>query len=292
MKTGLTVRFGKRGMPCDLSELVRSGMTGSRVSNRKGRLYASDSTFCARQGALSSSLEFDVPEPAEALAYKELGNKIEDLIIDSLHKKNAILFTQYVIPDVGLNIGGKVDGIIVVDNKIRVLEIKSCGQLPGEPKLQHRAQALFYSAVTGLPASILYMSRNVAGFAGNILLREFKLDDLVEERAATVYRVALAHEANKAGLIPPRPYEITSEEQCGFCNFKSLCWHNQRQEGVTLATPQQAFELSELANAHVERLMNPAALANRRVGVLNFIKLKGNPVAKSLLSSSDWSTLI
>lgn len=270
--------------------LVRRGLTSVEENDRDGRMYASQAAVCARQAVLSSTKtgESEIVAPAQA-TYYAMGNAIEELVVSALTRERALLFAQYKLPDVGLNMGGYVDGIVSVAGKIRVLEIKSCGELPSEPKLEHRAQAMVYSAITGLPPTVFYFSRHVASFDGTLKIREFALTPTRDDLRATMFRVCYAREAIEAGLIPEMPMEFTKESQCGFCPWKPACWHSEALPRPVVDADQHVA-LVKAANARVKELMSPDAITRRRRGVLVHVQKHGTADAKRLLAG-DWSTL-
>jgi hypothetical protein len=262
-------------------------------TNRRERMYASDSGFCERQAALNATSEGLSNQTAASTAYFEIGSRIEEVVLDALFNQGALLFKQYRLPDVGLNLGGFIDGIITVAGRIRVLEVKSCGALPDKPKGPHAAQALVYAAITGLPASLLYFSRNVAKFGGQLLIREFELDEAYGEKRAALFRAVYARMAMDAGVIPDKPAHILNEAACGFCNFTNVCWGGEAlPTGSKPITPRQAHEMVAKANELVDHLMSPAEVADRRRGILSHISRAGNDNAKKLLAGTDWNELV
>lgn len=276
--------------PSSLSSIVRKGMTNIEENDRDGRIYASQAAVCVRQAVLTSTrkdTEFITPAMH---TYFNLGNAIEDIVVTALKREGAMLFPQYKLPDVGLNLGGYIDGIVIVGGKLRVLEIKSCGQLPSQPKLEHRAQAMVYSAICGLPPTVFYFSRSVAGFDGQLMIREFALTPSLEEQTSTVWQVAYARAALDAGLIPEIPASMTGPKDCGYCPWKIHCWdHVELPRPVV--TPDQHFELVGKANLITKGLMTPERVRSRRNGVLLHIQKHGTDAAKEVLAR-DWSGLI
>lgn len=287
--------FLKKGDPFATLEtvetLVKKGLTSDPFWDRSGRIYASGSAYCARQTMLYSTFKGNSMITASSKAYMKLGEAIEELVISGLFNTGSLLFTQYRLPDVGLNMGGKIDAVIYVDGKIRVLEVKSCGELPARPKPEHRAQALMYNAVTGIPASILYFSRGVADYRGNLKLRNIPLNATPEELLAAMFVVCYSHFAIEMNVIPARPPEFDSEAQCGFCMYKENCWHGLAFK-KPLVTPEQNRELTEKAGEMSSFLMSASQLTSRRTGVLNFIQVNGNEHANRVLNGTDWDALV
>lgn len=283
------------GATADLSSLVVTGLAKvTDMKSRVGRLHAREAGFCSRQAAMSSLVDGQRVQPAAMTAYMELGNSIEAMVMDALYATKALLFIQYRLPDIGLNMGGYVDGLVVIDGKLHVLEVKSCGELPTAPKVEHWSQAMIYSAVTGLPAIVLYFSRHVAKFDGNLLLREFELDeDLDANRRMVMYRAAYAYEAVKAGVLPDVPTHLHKASDCGFCPFTGVCWDGvPNRIPLKPLTSTMHLELVARSKAYVDQFLDPVVMADRRIGVLHFLELHGNENAKALLTGTRWASLI
>lgn len=273
--------------------LVIRGMSAQRHTDRRERMYASDAGFCERQAALNATSEGLSNQTAANTAYFEIGSRIEEVVLDALFNQGSLLFKQYRLPDVGLNLGGFIDGIITVAGRVRVLEVKSCGTLPTVPKGPHAAQALVYAAITGLPATLFYFSRSVAKFGGELLVKEFELDEAYDEKRAALFRAVYARMAMDAGVIPDKPVHLTGEAMCGFCSFTNVCWGGESlPAGSVPITPRQSFEMVKRANELVDHLMSPAEVESRRRGILSHISRAGNDNAKKLLAGTDWSELV
>ena len=278
-----------------IAGLVAKGLTKQNNYDRQGRLYASDAGLCQRKAVLGATSEGPSIDTASSMGYYALGNAIEELVMDGLFSQGALLFKQYRLPDVGLNLGGYIDGIIVLAGRIRVLEVKSCGKLPDYPKPHHAAQAYIYSAITGFPASLLYFSRTVAKMDGTLLMKEFNLEEHQEEKRKSIYRAVLASLAVKRRVVPDKPTHMDKEQACldAFCPFTSICWHGAGVDtGWPFSSAAESLELANEAQVKTDELLSPVSLLDRRVGVLKHIQLHGNAKAKELLTDSDWTTLV
>jgi hypothetical protein len=254
------------------------------------RLYASD-IYCPREAVLNANASGLRINSAVATTYMSLGNAIEDVVMKALSSQNALLFSQYRLPETPLDLGGRIDAVAVVEGKLRIVEIKSIGDLPVSPKLHHRSQALVYSVTCGLPASLLYFSRKVSDYTGSLMVKEFKLDTVTaEEREAVVWRAAYAHLALLEGVIPDVPYHITEEKQCEYCPFTDHCWHGVPLPGKS----PSATEHSRLVNRATEitkSFLDPTTTQDRRNGILNHIKTFGSACAAEILGGS-WAELL
>lgn len=279
--------------PDYLTQLILAGMKSERQINRNGRLYAGSSGFCERQTALDSTYSgLEVTEP-KSTGYFALGIAIEELILNSILKMNGLLIKQLETPNIGINIGGKVDGIVYIEkeNKIVNIEIKSCGtKLPLEPNPTHKAQALIYSGIDGLDSRITYYSRNVADFKGDVLLKTFDLGYDETEIYNAMYKACFGYLASKDRVMPKIPLNIT-QDQCGFCRFIPVCWQGGIAHLVDI-TSEQSKIISDKAKELTSHILEPSNQAARRDGILRKIKLEGTTFGKNLLQSKNWQEII
>lgn len=273
-----------------IEAVIKKGMSEISTYERGGRIYASASAYCARQTFLYSMDSDTVVISPTSTAYMKLGIAIENMLLSALLEQDALLFAGYKLPEIGINMGGKVDAIVYVDGKISVLEVKSCTNLPMNPKPEHRAQALMYAAVTGFPASVLYFSRKVADYKSQLLIKNLPLNATKDELLATMFTACYAHFAMEMGVIPPMPI-FESQASCGFCKFIDNCW-NGRPFNAPVVSPEEHKLLVEKATALAEQLMDPEVVASRRTGILKFITKHGNDFAFRLLSKRDWAEFI
>lgn len=273
-----------------LTDVIVNGMKSVKPTNQNGRMYASTSGFCERQTALSMTFKGDTEYESATAGYFKIGLAVESVVIESLRNQGVLLFEQFETPDIGLNLGGKIDGIYRLDNdKIRLLEIKSCGALPSKPHAEHLAQINLYSAITGLPGTLLYFSRNVANFTGEIQMIEFQIDGSgnYDSMFKTIYGKICAEKS----LMPDIPANLTKPGHCGFCRFKNICWQGEPSH----LEPMSDLEISEnygLTKEKCDDMMSAIKVEQRRNGVLKHIMQFGNPFAKELLTDTDWKDLV
>lgn len=280
-------------IPTDELELtIIRGLTHEYHVSRDGRLYASDSGYCQRQTALSALRNEDVKQEPQTTAYFDLGKAVESLIVNSLYTQKTVMFTQYILPDVGMNLGGKIDAIIRLDgHPVTAIEIKSCGSIPKEPYPEHLAQAYMYSGVTGLPTKLVYFGRNVINFSGKLQLKTFDLGYDISAISKTINRAALGYYSSLEGVLPNIPSHITSEKDCGFCPFKNVCWHGEKSI-LASATKGQANAIIKQANDKTKEITDKDNTESRRNGIFRFLKTHGTQYAKDLLTSTKWDDLV
>lgn len=276
-----------------VGHLVTSGLADFEKRSRGGRLYASEAGYCERQGTVLAITESHELSSASSTMYKLLGDSIEKLVLDALYTQDVLLFRQFHIPEVGLDLGGYIDAIVYLNGKITALEVKSCGQLPSSPKPQHLHQAAIYSAITGLPAILYYVSRHVAGYDGTLKQAEFFIPVNGEVQRNALYRAALSHLCVLEGVTPNKPSHLKDEGDCGFCPLKPQCWHDAERLGWPEdISPSLAMSLTREATALVDDLLSREATQERRNGILKHLSRAGNSTAKTLLRERDWAPLV
>lgn len=288
--------IGRRALkPKSLEAAILLGMESSSSTNRSGRLWASDAGSCERRATMAAVIPNNKREGPASIAYYKIGNAIEDLMLDALDNQEMLLFPQYKMPDIGLNLGGYADGIIYDRGRLRVLEVKSCGSLPSSVKPEHEAQAQLYAAITGFPATVLYMSRNVASWRTGqpeMLIRSFDLPFSRKDLSWYLTRAVIARLHIKAKVTPGRPIHM-KKSHCGFCLFKDSCWGTgdlplgARRE----STPREYRDIVRSAKSKVEGLLENEVVTKRQNGILLFVRKHGTNHAKTLLNGA-WAPMI
>lgn len=286
----------RRGRPAQIKngmrEVITNAMTYTYHVDRKTRMYAGDAGFCSRLGILNGLHQGEETSNAAGALYMGIGSAIHKAITDGLADKQKLLFAEYKLPDIGLNLGGYIDAIVYAEDHIQILEIKSCGALPSVIKAGHRSQASVYSIVTGLPAQVIYVSRSVASYVGDVYIRAIPLNSTVEILQDVLFNVVYSHLSMRENTLGPVPSHLT-EPDCGYCRFKQICWHGGSiPESLTLATDDKHIELLKEAKEIVKQLTHPDEIKMRRNGVLKYLSENGSDAAKKLLTGTDWEPLL
>lgn len=275
-----------------LVKLVISGMrTKAKIYRNNQRLFAGDVAFCPRKAVMYHKIDPDleVETSASGKLYMGIGSAVHEQVTTSLYEQGMLLFKEYRIPNLSLGLGGYVDAIIWLNDRVRGVEIKTCGKLPDAIKPEHRQQAMTYQAVTGIKMCVMYVSRNVADYSGKIQMRVFELDATQEQLDNALASVAVAYFFSEAGVLPRIPAHITSEKDCTFCPFQSVCW-----KGAEAPVPLPTAEVREALMAKVTNRVAElkAEAQNRTNGVLQHISLHGTKYAAEKLGGKDWSTIL
>ena len=151
----------KRSMTVSsLVKLISDNLEYLETANRNGRLYAGDNV-CWRMNAIySKHVQENVKVESTKTPYTEVGIAMEKVIINSLVKGGIYVSHDVRIPEIeGIPLGGKIDAIIIWNDKPVILEIKTASNTLIKEK--HRIQAMTYSLFTGLDYIILYLNRNI-----------------------------------------------------------------------------------------------------------------------------------
>lgn len=280
----------------------------NRIRNSRGRLYVSESGLCARKSALSSLYEGTSTSSPAMPFYTGIGKEVENIILRNLDRAGILVFPdinkptvngeyeQFNIPDIGLNLGGKLDGVVYSNKKLYLLEIKTAGQqLPTNPEItkpQNVAQARLYSAILGMDIILFYMSRNVSSdrYGEKLKVKEFlfKFD-----RGASykyVYETALSKYCVDNDLIPPIPSYINEgnrENMCSYCPIFNSCWGTEpvANHFQSLKMPSEHELLVATNNAHLTagELLKPDAIKARRREFIYNLKEICNPAFVSVM---------
>jgi hypothetical protein len=161
--------------------------------------------------------------------YFGIGNAVDDVLGKAWRKAGILMGQEVNVPDIGINLGGRIDAVIKLDGQPTIIEHKTCGNnLPRAPKLEHEAQCMIYAAITGLPAHVLYVSRNPADWQGNLNIVSFTLDTSIERRRYYLTQAVTGYIYTKSKRTPPISPMIESKSHCGFCPFQQNCWETNQ----------------------------------------------------------------
>jgi len=235
IKRGIT--FGDKN---SLTQSVIRGLSSVRKETRKGgRLYSSDGAMCPRKDVIINVRkrllgEAEYTWTAVSEFYTQVGETMHNVVRNGLQSQNKLFGIEEKIPDIEINLAGYIDAIIEDEGALKVLEIKSCGVLPVKEKPQHRNQAILYSISSGLPATILYVSRKVAGYDKQLMMTTFDIWPSEDECTELLTRLCLARAAYMKQSIPRIPDYFTDEKHCEtiYCPFTKNCWGGINDEKI------------------------------------------------------------
>ena len=229
-------------------------------SGGRPHLWGSDAGFCARRiWLLAMSPEFEEKIVGSGgRGYMAIGVAFEDLLVSALKKEGRFLAGQFrSVPLDDLEISSKFDAVVLdAEDRVMLLEIKTCGKLPEAPRPTHLAQIQTYAAVSGFRnASLVYMSRELMP-RRPIAVRTFQVDTSDEALQHRLEIAELSRLAIEAGAAPPQPAYFRKSEECRYCEFRGrYCYGADggliEMEGEELLTLKETA--ATLAKAHIAR---------------------------------------
>lgn len=258
-----TSPFRKGKLPDEPNTIIQNvinGLSGTAPLHRRN-LHGGDGAYCARKNSAMLNMPDDqmVEMSAASAFYFSIGSAVHETIQKALTKTGMLIASEFRINSIGINIGGYVDAIVRIDDKPRILEIKTCGGLPAKPKPEHVFQAMTYALITGIPDPILfYVSRSVASWDGKLITKQFELESTKAayiQVATGLYRSLYYAEAKRLADIP---VHIESARECGFCPFVNTCWNEVGSFPVVRPTADEKAEIEAKVKASMITLVKGA----------------------------------
>lgn len=199
---------------------------------------------CSRR-AVYTLLGFPEPEMTPgALRIIENGNSMQERYQLWLKEAGLLIQKEYPVRSDELLISGRCDGILVIDGKLYVLELKSTGlsnfqemARTKKPDPEYADQLMLYMHLTEIPNGIILVEGIItdrgkvqappddpeAGFYMSEHLLEFHVSYDPEHAGRLVEKVKKINACVSQGLLPERDYPLNSK-QCRFCPFRERCW--------------------------------------------------------------------
>lgn len=214
-------------------------------------LYGSDAGLCARKNVYLEHNEWvpDAKKPT-SLAYMAIGVGLEDMLAASLKGKGRLISHQLRLQELPkLKISGIMD-LVILDHEddVCLIEVKTCGDLPAEPKADHLAQVQIYSAVSGIrKAYITYISRKVrSGYSDKLDIRSFRIDTSEEQLLYRLQVAYLSKLCSQIKKVPPVPSHFRKHTECHYCPFMDFCWDTRPGRGsIEAVTPIEELSIEE-----------------------------------------------
>lgn len=251
---------------------------------RRPYLYGSDAGFCARRNVLlEHNVWLDANINAAGFAYMAIGVALENLLAKSLEESRRLVKQDVRLLEMPeLKVSGKIDLIIFdSEDELAIIEVKTCGELPKEPKPTHLAQVQSYCAISGIQrAWLVYLSRNLRPLQP-IPTRTFSVDCSEEALTEKLRIAALSRLASDEGVLPPTPASFRKHTECHYCEFRDHFCFGSRPGLAKGGTPLAAPPLPELEPEEVIKLDAKAKLLAkelylnsdyRRVKTVEFLK--------------------
>lgn len=207
-------------------------------------LYGSDAGFCARRNVLlEHNTWLDANINAAGFAYMAIGVALENLLAKSLDESRRLIKQDVRLVEMPeLKVSGKMDLVIFdSEEELAIVEVKTCGELPREPKPTHLAQVQSYSAISGIhKAWLVYLSRNLSPLKP-VGTRTFEVDCGEEALTEKLRIAALSRLSSDRGVLPPTPASFRKHTECHYCEFRDhFCFGSRpglAKGGTSLVTP-------------------------------------------------------
>lgn len=245
-------RRGRVTKSSEIESLLAQGLAIESPIYRKN-LHGASVSRCSRRAVLHTLWSKEAREQSSPASefYFGIGNAIHEAIHVGANNIGIEVANELRITYRD-RITGYIDEILVdpVTDCLLIVDGKSCGKLPSSIKPDHEAQLATYALLTGIHSTaILYVSRSVAGFDGQMIWRLLKAD-LNLEFYARVMATSLI--ADRRRIVVPHPEHMSSRSACGFCPFKEFCWDDtpfptEIQEHMITSLEPLSDEIDSLA---------------------------------------------
>lgn len=192
-------------------------------SDTRPYLYGSDAGFCSRRNVLLEHNNIiESLSNSAGNAFMAIGTALENLLADALQRGERLLAQNQrlvLMPEV--KVAGKID-FIVFDHtdSLALIECKSCGELPLEPKPTHLAQIQTYAAISGVDTAYLtYVSRKIT-WKQPLSLKTFVVDTSEAALFERLRIAALSRLASDRKQLPQVPAYFRKHTECHYCEFR------------------------------------------------------------------------
>jgi hypothetical protein len=212
----------------------------------RDRIFASAAGLCERQTA-GLMLLFDESgdkRRASTQFYFKIGNAFEDVMSKAFQKAKMEVDRETRIEayHAELPVSGRIDFILrdPENDELVLMELKTCGKLPTQPKPAHLAQLMVYLTLTGQERGLLwYVSRTIAGWDGDLKQRVFEIEPTAIDKYNVSLKMAIGALAAKQGMLPPKP-DSMKRYKCGFCTLIPHCW-----EGKDVGIRDKTYKITD-----------------------------------------------
>lgn len=251
-----SIRVGSSPTKISTDQFFVNVLSDTGTHRKRERIHGKDAAWCPRKNFLhAQEWNFSSVFDASSQLYMGIGSGIEDALAEGLRRKGRFLYSNLYVPHMNPKVGGMIDLVYIdADDKIVIAEVKSCGNLPTEPKPEHMAQLLTYSAVAGYDiANLVYVSRNVRSNSGDVLIRTFIADTSSDKIINVLNDIAYSGLSIERGVAPPIPATMTPRK-CIYCPFTKFCWDDDEYGYVAGQFEEQERDVeAELRAAALER---------------------------------------
>ena len=239
-------------------------------------LSGKDAAYCPRKNYLKSKLKTKESLTALPLVTAEFGKIYETLLLNQLQVSGDLAGYDLTINDdlfyiPNLSYFGVIDAVISTDNEFLLIDVKTKHDLKDNtPSEQDIAQISFYSAITGLPCALVYLSRKVTEEFNKITYEVIP----IEVNANHILHMAFfSTYCIKWNILPNIPKTFKKSIHCKYCSFYDYCWKDTPLEFKYNELTMQAYtDTKILADAYVENIDN---MRTKFISLMQQDKLQG-----------------
>ena len=211
----------------DFNKLIDSHLARGVYSKKPGRYYPSEIGGCIRK--VWYSYKNPKPTDTDLIRIFQAGNMLHEFVEEVIKsEKNPhikLLGAEVPIkiktPD--FLISGRIDNLILakIDNKVVLVEVKSCKYLPKELRKEHEMQLQLYMHGSGVEDGLLlYIQKD------NLQTISFEIKYSKEKAEKIIDRFYTLHLSLLENNIPEAEAKNSEDKKwmCNNCPWKEECW--------------------------------------------------------------------
>lgn len=229
-------------------ELSLASISKNIIGKPKNYITGKTASYCPRLSFLNAKMPADATLTALPLITAEFGKIYEAILLNQLRTNNilagySLTINTDLFPVENLNYFGVIDGVINVNGKYVLVDIKTKHEVKElKPEPQDIAQVSFYSAITGLPCALIYLSRKISEKYNEV---SFEIVPVQVDPKYSLHMAFFASYCIKHNILPRIPKTFKKTVHCKHCDFNDYCWSEKpfptKFNEVTMA----AYEITE-----------------------------------------------
>ncbi len=211
----------------DFNKLIDQHLAKETYPKRPGRYYPSEIGSCLRKTWYS----YKQPRPTDVKLSRifHAGNMLHEFVAEVIksEKNPEVELLETEMP-VKVNykdflISGRIDNLILakIENKVVLVEVKSCKFLPKEIRKEHEMQLQLYMYAADVPdGMLLYVQKD------NLETKWFDIKFSKEKADEILERFNQLHKSLSENKIPGAEARHDSERawMCDYCLWKEECF--------------------------------------------------------------------
>lgn len=243
-----SIIIGNKLTPNKEESYIVSTLSTEDDFNARSHLYGATAAYCPRKNFLMSMGWKGLGNfSAASNLFVEVGNGIEKAVVKGLMQNGKLFYNNVYLPDIEPKVAGKID-LIYLDhnNKVALGEVKSCKQLPLEPKPEHLWQTYTYAAISGFDnVYLMYFERNIVDPRMKVAIKVFEIEITQDVLEKVFTNILLSTNAIENKWIPDIPYNFRKSKECLYCQFKGLACYVEEEEAEAVKELKGFKNISE-----------------------------------------------